>query len=206
MFYLYNLTTSPSNYDSKILGAKVQNALKNSLLIRHNNQTIAFAQKCITKSNQIFHYTRCNSPKRVTRLRGLYPHHCTWATQLHSKKCCSGGKPLATLCQIWPAQDLNLRPPASATNTLPLDQLAGALPNWSTVHYQIIENSNKYFLPFHLSVSTNCNTLWLSFLMTHCFFRLVSRDVSILPPNAWSKSPRARGDFDHSYKTAVLSK
>ena len=27
-------------------------------------------------------------------------------------------------CPIWPARDLNLRPPASETNALPLDQLA----------------------------------------------------------------------------------
>jgi len=35
MFYLYNRTTSPSDYDSEILGTKVQNALKNSPLIAH---------------------------------------------------------------------------------------------------------------------------------------------------------------------------
>ena len=38
-------------------------------------------------------------------------------------------------------------------------------------------------LPLHLSLSTGRNTLLLSFLMIHCFFRLVSHDVSILPPN-----------------------
>ena len=43
------------------------------------------------------------------------------ATQLHSKKYCSGGEPLATLSPIWPAQELNLRPPARETNALPLD-------------------------------------------------------------------------------------
>ena len=47
------------------------------------------------------------------------------ATQLHSKKYCSGGEPLATLCSIWPAQDLNFRSPARETNALPLDQLGG---------------------------------------------------------------------------------
>jgi len=35
MFYLYKRTTSLFNYDSKILGTKVQNALKNFLLIGH---------------------------------------------------------------------------------------------------------------------------------------------------------------------------
>ena len=38
------------------------------------------------------------------------------------KKCCSGGEPLATLCPMWPARDLNLRPPAPETNALRLDQ------------------------------------------------------------------------------------
>ena len=33
-------------------------------------------------SNQIFHYTRCITPKRVTSLRGPSPSHCARATQL----------------------------------------------------------------------------------------------------------------------------
>ena len=77
------------------------------------------------KSNQIFHYTRWITPKRVTSLRDPSPRHCDQATQLLSKKCRSGGEPLATLCLIWPARDVNLRPPAPETNALPLDQLAG---------------------------------------------------------------------------------
>ena len=76
-----------------------------------------------SSSNQIFHYTRCITPKRVTSLWGSSPRHCARATQLFSKKCRSGGKPLATLCPIWPVRDLNLRPPAPETNALPLDQL-----------------------------------------------------------------------------------
>ena len=52
------------------------------------------------KSNQIFHYTRCNTPKRVTSWRGPSARHCARATQLLSKKCRSGGEPLATLCPI----------------------------------------------------------------------------------------------------------
>ena len=77
--------------------------------------------------NQIFHYTRCNTPKRVTSWRGPSPRHCSWATQLLSKKRRSGGNPLTTRCPISPARDLNLRPPAPETNALPLDQLAGLL-------------------------------------------------------------------------------
>ena len=74
--------------------------------------------------NQIFHYTRYTTPKHVTSLRGSFPHHCVRAIQLLSKKCCSGGEPLATLSPIWLVRDLNLRPPAPETNALPLDQQA----------------------------------------------------------------------------------
>ena len=52
------------------------------------------------KSNQIFHYTRWITPKRVTSWRGPSPRHCARATQFLSKKCRSGGEPLATLCLI----------------------------------------------------------------------------------------------------------
>ena len=45
--------------------------------------------------------------------------------QFFSKKCCSGGEPLATLFPILPARDLNLRPPAPEANALSFDQLAG---------------------------------------------------------------------------------
>ena len=71
-------------------------------------------------SNQIFHYTRSNTLKRVSSLRGPFPRHCARATQLLSKKCRSGGKPLATLGPIRLARD-SLAP---ETNALPLDQLA----------------------------------------------------------------------------------
>ena len=59
--------------------------------------------------------------------RGPSPRHCARVTRLLSKKCRSGGKPLATLCSIWPALDLNLRPSAPETNALPLNQLAGQI-------------------------------------------------------------------------------
>ena len=47
------------------------------------------------------------------------------ATQLLLNNCHNGGEPLATLCLIWSAGDLNRRPPAPETNVLPLDQLVG---------------------------------------------------------------------------------
>ena len=46
-------------------------------------------------------------------------------TQLRSKKCRSGGEPLATLCLIRQVRDLNLWPLAPETIAFPLDQLAG---------------------------------------------------------------------------------
>ena len=56
--------------------------------------------KACIASNQMFHYTRLITPKRVTSWRGPSPRHCAQATQLLSKKCRSGGDPLATLCPI----------------------------------------------------------------------------------------------------------
>ena len=76
-------------------------------------------------SNQIFHYTRCNTPKRVTSWWGPCPRHCAGTTQLLLKKCRSGGEQQAKLCPILPARDLYLRPPAPEMNALPLDQMAG---------------------------------------------------------------------------------
>ena len=43
--------------------------------------------------------------------------HCARATQVLSKKCRSGSElPLAALCPIFPARDLNLRPPHRSTD------------------------------------------------------------------------------------------
>ena len=94
-------------------------------------------QKPHKLSNQVFHYTCCNMLKRVMSWRGPSPRHCARATQLLSKKCRSGGKPLATLCPIWSARHLNLRPPAPETTALPCDQLASRFQKLvsSTVHF-----------------------------------------------------------------------
>ena len=62
---------------------------------------------------------------RGMSLLGSSPRHYAWATQLLSKKFCSGGEPLQTLCRIKPARELNLRPLARATNAFSLDQVAG---------------------------------------------------------------------------------
>ena len=107
--------------------------------------------QCITSSstsNQIFHFTRRNTPRRVTSWRGPSPRHCARATPLLSKKCYSGGEPLVTLCSIWPARDLNLRPSTPETNPLPLDQLAGfsklfLLAQWNKSHNHMQADSRK---------------------------------------------------------------
>ena len=49
--------------------------------------------------NQTFHYTRCNTPKRVMSLLDPSPRHCARATLFLSKSC-SGGESLATLCRF----------------------------------------------------------------------------------------------------------
>ena len=69
----------------------------------------------LLNQNYIFHCSRCITPNRATSLRSPSPRHCAWATQLLLKKCRSGGEPLAKLCPIRPARDLNLKPNAVAT-------------------------------------------------------------------------------------------
>ena len=76
-------------------------------------------------SNQIFHYTRCITPKRVTSWRGPSLHHCALATQLLSKKTPQRWQAVGNTVTNLTGRDLNLRPPAPETNSLPLDQLAG---------------------------------------------------------------------------------
>ena len=51
-------------------------------------------------------------------------HHviAAWATQLLSKKCRNGGEPLATVCSISLAQDLNLRSPFPELISVDLSQ------------------------------------------------------------------------------------
>ena len=63
-----------------------------------------------TKSNQIFHYTRCKTLERLASFRGSSSHYCAQATQLLWKRCRNGGESLATLCPILLVRDLNPRP------------------------------------------------------------------------------------------------
>ena len=72
------------------------------------------------KSNEIFHYTHCLTPKRVTSLKCLSPHHCAYeqhrSFQRNVTVVGKSGNPLATLCPIRQAQDLNLRPSGIVKN------------------------------------------------------------------------------------------
>ena len=113
-------------------------------------------------SNQIFHYTRCNTPERVMSWRGSSLRHCAWATQLLLKKCHNGGEPLATLCPIWPARDLNLRPPVPGTNALQLDQLCQTLlvKKLKGSMRNLFNVASPNFFVFHLSfIFTNLENL-----------------------------------------------
>ena len=73
-----------------------------------------------------------------------------WAPQLLSKKCRSSREPLATLCLIWPARDLNLRPPDPEKNALPLDQ------NWPVERKRVSFWSGRCEVQFDL--------IWLQFV------------------------------------------
>ena len=44
---------------------------------------------------------------------------------------------LATLCPIWPARDLNLRPSAPEKNALPLDQVGNLWPELSFLRFAV---------------------------------------------------------------------
>ena len=71
--------------------------------------------------NQIFYYIRCITPKRVMSLLRSSPHYWSWATQLHQRTVAAVAS-RCNSCPIWPAQNLNIRPPAPKTNELSRDQ------------------------------------------------------------------------------------
>ena len=84
-----------------------------------------------------------------TTLRGPSPRLCAGATQLLSKKCCSGGEPLVTQCSIRPVRYLNLRPPAPEANALPLDQLAGSTMSLLRLKINLICKFRDAILELH---------------------------------------------------------
>ena len=67
----------------------------------------------IAKSNEIFHYTRCITPKRVTSWRIPSSFHCAWATQFLSKKLSGGGESLAMATLVSDLSGTRFEPPNS---------------------------------------------------------------------------------------------
>ena len=111
-------------------------------------------QNCDVKSRT----RRCITPKRVMSWRGPSLSHCSRSTPLLSKKYRSGGEPLATLSPIWPARDLNIRPPAPEMNESTLDQLAGI-----SKHFKITRKQRSIrILPFNLNKKSNLLTYDIS--------------------------------------------
>ena len=80
-------------------------------------------EKFKPKSNLSLYLQYYPKACNTARLRGLCSRHCARKTQLLSKTCRSGGEPLAILCPMRLARDLNFRPPTPETNALPLDEL-----------------------------------------------------------------------------------
>ena len=136
-------------------------------------------------SNQIFHYTRYITPKRVTSLRGPYPRHCARVTQLLSKKCRSGGELLVTLYPIWPAWDLNLRPPDPETNALPLDHLAGLhltfkIQEWRKSFYWNTLSFYSHFIFFLYVLLCCCYIrLHLYYIIFYTFYNIQRYCISM---------------------------
>ena len=67
---------------------------------------------------QIFHYTRCIAPNRVT---SWWVHFRVFAPEKHSFR--RNVSAMATLCPIWPSRDFSLRPFVLETNEFRLVQL-----------------------------------------------------------------------------------
>ena len=111
-------------------------------------------------SKQIFHYFCWITPKHVTSLRDPSLHCCARAAQLHSKKCRSGGEPLAKVCPIWLARDSNLSSPAPEVNALPLDQLAGHFYELSFFNFQ--DNFERSSLSLHRVFYHNFDAFFVS--------------------------------------------
>ena len=84
--------------------------------------------------NLVKNYVKEIKASLHSRIRGIKPKHVTsggvhlrslapgqWAAQLQtSKKYCSGGESLPSLCQIWPDRGTNPKPPAPIAMSLQL--------------------------------------------------------------------------------------
>ena len=88
---------------------------------------------------------------------GLPPRHYARATQVLLKKYHCGGEPLATLCPISLAQDLDYGPPAPETNALSLDQTACATSCLSSVFYAYVFQICKASRAFRVGLRLKFN-------------------------------------------------
>ena len=65
--------------------------------LRQYGNDVCFSS-LVPNQNQVFYYIGDINLKRISSLKGSFPRHCARATQLLSKRFCSGGEALATLC------------------------------------------------------------------------------------------------------------
>ena len=80
------------------------------------------------------------TPKCVTSLQGLSPHHYAWATQLQTfEEMQQRWQAVGNTVSDLTTRDLNIGLPAPETNALPLNQLAST----ST----LLNSSNQILLP-----------------------------------------------------------
>ena len=138
------------------------------------------------------------------------------ATQLHLKKYCSGGGPLATLCPIWPVQDLNLRPPAPDTNALPLADsiyqqnqrqgFSATLHSQKTSEEIIKEDLEAkkdvhYFSPNPVKMVSQTNAF--SFFLCLAYFYMTSWESTLHRPQAYNNLRFAFSPY-HPIKNSTL--
>ena len=90
-------------------------------------------------------------PEHVTSLEGPSPRHCTRKQHTCFRKNVKARwRAVATLCSIWAARDLNLRPLAPETNALPLDQQVGPC-NFSIKNPLLFYNGHPVVTFYYIS-------------------------------------------------------
>ena len=131
----------------EIYKCKLMNLIPTSNQLSKREKTIWTTQlegiikiKSFKNKNQIFHYTRCNTPKRVTSLRGPSPRHCARVTQFISASLRPGNTvSFEEMLQRWRAVKHCVRfgRPEICNSDLPLRRrMRYRSTNWP-VHYYI---------------------------------------------------------------------
>ena len=116
----------------------------------------------VPNQNQVFHYIRDINLKRITSLKGSFPRHCARATQLFSKRFCSGGEAFATLCVQFDMPEVWI-------SHLPLQRRARyCSTNWSD---SLVSTKQ---LP---RMRTNCKN-WQNLTEIHRFFIISNRKLN----------------------------